>query len=138
MCIILDINCLGKFKNQNDKDMEPLRKWFYHKNGKFAYSPTKKFKKEWEKHSVLLIGWMRAGRLKKVPQEKVTAEEDKLRGKIISNDAHIIALARVAKATLLVSNDRDLHQDFKNNDLIGGSVYQNENHAKLLKPDLCP
>ena len=27
MCIILDVNRIGKFKNPTDEDMEPVRYW---------------------------------------------------------------------------------------------------------------
>jgi len=72
-----------------------------------------------------------------VPDQKITEE---LRtvidlGLCKSNDAHVIALARAAKARVLVSDDRDLFRDFKNPRLLNnprGKVYQRRQHAKLL------
>ena len=44
MCVILDTNMYGRFLNQKDADMEPVRDWV-EKHGKIAYSPTSKMKK---------------------------------------------------------------------------------------------
>ena len=40
----------------------------------------------------------------------------------VSNDEHIIALAKVSGARLLFTTDKDLMIDFKNRKLLGGSV----------------
>ncbi len=44
MCVILDTNTFGRFRNPEDEDLEPVRKWLNQKNGKIAYSNTEKFK----------------------------------------------------------------------------------------------
>ena len=49
MCAILDTNTFGRFRNQKNQDLEPVRKWLKEKNGKIVYSNTKKFKSEWKK-----------------------------------------------------------------------------------------
>ena len=62
-----------------------------------------------------------------------------------SNDAHVIALARVSGARLLFTNDRELQSDFKNRQILGGNIYttlRSENvtstHRRLLgRSDLC-
>ena len=65
-------------------------------------------------------------------------------GSCLSNDHHVIALARLGGADLLFSNDRKLHRDFKN--LVGGVVYTtrssggslNTTHKRLLaRRNLC-
>ena len=60
----------------------------------------------------------------------------------VSNDVHILALARAAGVRLLISLDRDLHRDFTNPQILRnprGKVYQNRQHAKLLnKPCKMP
>ena len=71
-------------------------------------------------------------------REKELNEE----GRCHSNDTHVIALAQITGARLLYSNDKDLHEDFKNKRLIDeprGKVYStNEDknftnaHEKLL------
>lgn len=69
-------------------------------------------------------------------------EEQKSRGqmRLVSNDLHIIALARVSGARLLYSEDWSLQQDFKNEHLVPkprGKVYSNKAHQHLLDQNLC-
>ena len=143
MCIILDTNTFGKFKNPTDEDMEPVWKWLDSKNGKIVYSNTKKFEDEWERGGMnhLRDQMMRAGQLKLV-SEGVEEKADELKGKITSNDEHIIALALMARVKVLVSyreGDRDLFTDFKNRELVGGKVYTKKSHARrMLTKDTCP
>ena len=93
---------------------------------------------------------MRAGTVIFIDNERVDGRTQKLvrEGNYKSNDPHIIALAQIGGARLLYSNDRDLHEDFKNRELIiqpKGRVYStllNKNfstsHKKLLaRTDLC-
>ena len=49
MCVILDTNTFGKFKNSADEDMAPVWKWLDNRNGKIVYANTKKFEDEWER-----------------------------------------------------------------------------------------
>ena len=72
----------------------------------------------------------------------------KLKGKIKSNDEHIIALALIAKVKVLVSyaeyesgrkGDSDLFDDFRDKNLVGGRVYTRKAHARrMLTKDTCP
>ena len=142
MCVILDTNTFGKFKNPTDEDMAPVWKWLDNRNGKIVYANTKKFEDEWERGGMshLRDQLMRAGKLKLV-SEGVQEKTDELEGKITSNDEHIIALALIAGVEVLVSyseGDRDLFADFKNRDLVRGKVYTKKNHAHLLTKDTCP
>lgn len=121
--------------------MDPVRKWLEgtrhtKRKGKLAYSPTPKFKKEVGKHRFerKLKEMRRAGILKEVPAAEVQEAERGLR-KLKSNDPHIVALAIAGNVSVLVSRDKDLHDDFKT--LTGGKVYQNKSHRHLLTPDLC-
>ena len=142
MCAILDANTFGKFKNPTDEDMAPVWKWLDNKNGKIVYSNTKKFEDEWEKGGMshLRDQMMRAGQLKLV-SEGVQEKADELEGDVVSNDAHIIALALIAGVKVLVSyreGDGDLFTDFKNRQLVGGKVYTRKAHARMLTKDTCP
>ena len=76
--------------------------------------------------------------IKIISPDIVQKKEDELRGKIKSNDEHIIALAIVTTAKLLLSKDKKLCMDFKNPDLVGGNVYKLAQAKKLLTPDACP
>lgn len=142
MCAILDANTFGKFRNSSDEDMAPVWKWLDNKNGKIVYSNTKKFEDEWERGGMshLRDQMMRAGQLKLV-SEGVQEKADELEGEIVSNDAHIIALALIAGVKVLVSyreGDRDLFADFKNRELVGGRVYTRKSHEHMLTKDTCP
>ena len=101
---------------------------------KIAYSNTKKFEQEWERGGVIgLIRLLRqSGQLKEIPSQAVEAKEDELNrtDTIRSDDRHIIALAIIANVKVLVSNDRRLHEDFKNRNLVSGRVYQTKSHSR--------
>ena len=72
-----------------------------------------------------------------IKKKQVLEKKHRLKSVVLkSNDAHILALAQAARAKLLCSSDIHLHEDFKK--IIGGSVYQNKTHIKLLKKDVCP
>ena len=142
MCIILDTNTFGKFRDLNDEDMAPLWQWLDNRNGKIVYTNTKKFEDEWERGGMshLRDQMMRAGQLKLV-SEGVQEKADELEGEIASNDEHIIALALVAGVNVLVSyreGDRNLFADFKNRELVGGRVYTRKSHEHMLTRDTCP
>ena len=142
MCVILDTNTFGKFRDLADEDMAPVWKWLDNRNGKIVYANTKKFEDEWERGGMshLRDQMMRAGQLKLV-SEGVEEKADELKGKIASNDEHIIALALIAEVKVLVSyreGDRNLFDDFKDKNLVGGKVYTRKSHARMLTKDTCP
>ncbi len=139
MCIILDANLFSEYL-QNTPDMAPVRQWLEgskRRRGKLAYSPTAKFRAEVRRHPFRdkLVELRRAGLLKEIPTAKVAEEEDKLPD-LKSDDPHVVALAVAGRVSVLVSKDRDLHQDFKGV-VKGGKVYQTAKHRRLLTPDLC-
>ena len=140
MCIILDVNSIGKFKNPTDEDMEPVRNWLERKNGKIVYAYTEQFNKEWDEGGgyQLRRDLQRRDKFKEIPAQDVQEKAVELEGKIESDDPHIIALAITAEVKVLVSNDRKLHEDFKNRNLVGGKVYQTKSHSRLLRNDTCP
>ena len=142
MCVILDVNSIGKFKDPADEDMEPVWDWLDRQNGKIAYASTKQFEAEWERGGGIQLRreLQRRNKLKEIPAQAVQAKADALEqtGELRSNDPHIIALAIIANVTVLVSNDRALHTDFKNPKLVGGKVYQTRTHRRLLRGDTCP
>lgn len=149
MCVIVDTNTLGRLKDLDDEDMEPVRDWLNSKNGKIVYTNTGKFKTEWKKAG--MERWsrerFRANQFRLVT-EGVQEKEDEIRDRIKSDDEHIIALALVAKVKILVSysnpyrglkGDMDLFDDFRDNNLVGGRVYTRKSHARrMLTRDTCP
>ena len=137
MCIILDANMFGRFDDPNNEDLKPVHRWLSKQYGKIVYSDTPTLRDEWKRGGSRLLERLRQdGSLKLVSRSDVEARRESLAGRIQSNDEHIVALALVAAAKVLVSNDQALHQDFKN--LVGGSVYQTKSHAHLLGTDTCP
>ena len=42
MCVILDANCFGNFKNLSNEEMQPVRDWL-RRSGKIVYSDTNKY-----------------------------------------------------------------------------------------------
>ena len=140
MCVILDVNNIGKFNEPADEDMKPVWNWLDRQNGKIVYSNTKKFEEEWERGGGIQLRreLQRRSKLKEIPAQDVQEKAAELEGKIESDDPHIIALAIIANVKVLISNDRRLHEDFKNRNLVGGSVYQTKSHSRLLRRDTCP
>ena len=141
MCLVLDASKYGDFLNPNDVDMKPVLNWIEKGMGKIAHARTLKIKNElgrYPKMEELFNEYNRAGLLKIVKNTDVDKREKELieSKSLSSNDSHIIALALVAKVKVLVSGDKDLHQDFKK--IAGGKVYQNKGHKRLLRRDACP
>ena len=90
------------------------------------------------------------GRVRDIPDSVVDAETETLAtGKICrSNDAHVLALARVSGARLLYTNDQALQEDFGDSQIVAnprGRVYTTRlrsdvrpTHRELLeRVDLC-
>jgi predicted nuclease of predicted toxin-antitoxin system len=78
-----------------------------------------------------------AGRARVIPSANVDEETEMVSrlGLCVSNDAHVIALARVADVRLLCSKDQALHRDFTNKKLLDrprAKVYQSRTHKRLL------
>ena len=140
MCVILDVNNIGKFNEPADEDMKPAWNWLDRQNGKIAYASTKKFEEEWERGGGIQLRreLQRRSKLKEISAQDVQEKAAELEGKIESDDPHIIALAIIADVKVLISNDRRLHEDFKNRNLVGGRVYQTKSHSRLLRKDTCP
>ena len=138
MCLILDTNKYGDFLAPGNQDMEPVRSWMKTKNGKIAYSPTEKMERELKKHGKMREQFDRyrdAQKLKLIPPNEVEQAMNSLQG-LQSDDPDIIALAQVSGVKLLVSNDENLHADFKA--IARGKIYQTSAHKRLLRNDLCP
>ncbi len=137
MCIVLDANLFGKFDDPHNEDMKPVHRWLNKQFGKVVYSDTPRLRTEWERGGSRVLERLRQdGSLRLVNSAEVEKMESTLEGEIQSDDGHIVALALVADVRVLVSNDRALHQDFKN--IVRGSVYQTQSHARLLRRDTCP
>lgn len=93
---------------------------------------------------------LRLGNAINIPDEMVAAETTALESRRIckSDDAHVLALARVSGARLLFTNDQALQEDFGNRAIIQeprGRVYTTRIHQEvrrthqnlLNRTDLC-
>lgn len=143
MCIIVDTNTFHKFKDPNNKDMEPVWTWLEKRGGKIAYADTEKLEEEWDKGGMrnLRNRLRQIGKLKVVSPQDVQEKADELKSEIESDDEDIIALAIIAKVKVLISyreGDSDLFDDFRDKKLVGGRVYTRKAHTHLLKKDTCP
>lgn len=141
MCVIIDADAFSKFKDPENEDMKPVWNWLNNKNGKIAYSNTKKIESEWNRAGMNKIRdeLRKAGKIKLESSEVTQQKENELKGKITSNDEHIIALAIIADVKVLISGgDAGLIKDFKDPNLVRGKVYLREQHTRLLTKDTCP
>ena len=143
MCIIVDTNTFHKLREPDDEDMEPVWTWLEKRDGRIAYSDIEKLEEEWNRGGMqnLRNRLRRTGKLKIVSSQDVEEKANELEGEIVSNDEYIVALALVAEVKVLVSyreGDRDLFEDFKNRQLVGGKVYTRKAHTRMLTKDTCP
>lgn len=143
MGIIVDSNISCEtLCNTDSVDFSPILKSVIKGRTKIIYGGTRLLEEYFETSKVMKIinSLDRAGKAKIIPKSVVDTEEEYVKslGICVSNDTHIIALARVSGARLLCSKDKDLHKDFKNKDLIDpkGSIYQGVNHLNLI-PAYC-
>ena len=97
----------------------------------------------------LISQFIKAGLVKQLNKEQIESKTKSIQNKglCISDDPHVIALAQISGARLLYSNDKNLHQDFKN--LLNkprGKIYSTlkskdftATHKNILKNShLCP
>ena len=137
MCVILDTNMYGRFLNQQDTDMEPVRDWM-ERYGKIAYSPTITMERELRKSPKMkarILEYRQAGKLKLIDKKEVDVTARELKN-LRSNDSHIVALAMCGNVKVLVSADNALRQDFIK--IAHGKIYQYKEQKHLLGKDTCP
>lgn len=139
MCLIVDSNCLSLVLTLAPcDDLQPLQEALFAKRASAAYGG--KLAREYltmGRFRRLLLELDRQGIFRKVSDTDVDAMTQKLdkEGCCTSNDAHIIALARVSGVRLVCSYDQDLHADFTNPNILSppGSVYQRASHLHLIR-----
>ncbi len=90
-----------------------------------------------------LAGLSRAGHAQFFPEEEIKNEARKLRKNkdLLSNDRHVLALARISGARILYTGDQDLMKDFTNKRVIDrprGKIYSSKHFEDLLRRYPCP
>jgi len=141
MCVIVDANVAADVFVHRLPDFKALLKWVEDGDGKLVFGG--RLAAELSKVSSvcnLLTELHRNGRAIRKSDAAVMAEERTVMAMALcgSNDAHVIALARVSGARVLCSHDKKLHADFKNKKLVPnprGRVYQSNHHARVLHHD---
>jgi len=138
MCMIVDANVLGMFLLQpKNPDTAPIHEWLQRGWGSIVYSTGGKFETDIDvRNRERLAGLVRAGRARLVPWEQVEPHEAGF-GNIRSDDPHVLALAHAAGVRLLYTRDYDLRGDFRDEKLIGGTIYRGRRDAGLLTDDAC-
>jgi len=139
VCVIVDANLTATFfNNPFAGDYAPVVRWITERDGRLVYGG--KLKAELEKSVAarrLLLAWWRAGRAHLVEDAPLASEEAVVAslGHCQSNDAHVVALARVSGARVLCTDDQPLMRDLRDQRLIArprGKIHRERTHAHLL------
>ncbi len=152
MCAILDNDvCAEVFGSKPNPAGEGFLDWLDKEHGRLVSGGQNK--RELDGNTKFQSWWQQAtlaGRVVEVDNKKVTQLQSQLEssGACQSNDAHIIALAQISGARLLYSNDKLLHKDFRNFQLISerrGKIYSTSKNTRftrhrraLLRKSHCP
>lgn len=137
MCVIVDMNVAARvFLKDGDPDFGNVKRAIL--SGKLPVVHGGQLTREYLEHwnvAQFVVELDRAGLSFRVPDQLVASEIDGIARNCISNDAHILALARASGARLLCSEDKKLHEDFGNSALIRpkGKVFQSNDHCHLLR-----
>lgn len=150
MCAILDANVAHEvFSEHQTEPGQAFFDWLNRRHGRLTVGG--KARRELARHRAAarwLLEGIRAGRVRSENDGEVDRLSDKLEDRCRSDDPHIIALAKISGARLLYSNDRALHQDFGDRELVNqprGKVFSTletprltDVHQGLLnRRDLC-
>lgn len=145
MCMIIDTDRLVAFAAET-VDAAPIHWWLRKLLGNLVYSTGGKFETELKRVPEAkrrLEEYQRAGRARFVPPDSLREEVAGLETSelVRSNDAHVLALARVSGARLLYTGDKALMEDFRDLEIVPrpkGRVYSRAGNKRLLTRDACP
>lgn len=139
MCIIID-NCVvvNVLLERNTKYCHILKALFDRKNKLIIGGLLKDEYLRNNNIRQIIKQLDQSGISKIIPKSEIEHEKQLVEdsGHCISNDTHIIALARVGGARVLCSDDAKLQADFKNPSLISaprGKIYKNARHKKIVE-----
>lgn len=151
MCAIIDANVASQLMGKDRS--EAARKFIAHiEAGRLMIVIGGKLRQELSRTPInaFIQQAILAQRARSVEDAEVDRQTGEIErsGECVSDDPHIIALARISGARLLYTNDRDLQQDFKNPTLVDrprGRIYTtlryeqfHSSHQGLLnRNDLC-
>ena len=147
MCLIIDANRGGDFANLQDPYLSPLLSWV-RKGGKIVSGG--KLELELSKIGIMremMLEWSRRGNLVRISSASIQNEINAL-CPIKSDDPHVVALARLSGARLIVTEDKKLISDLKDCTVVGfrRKIYKKDasrpanirNHRRMLAGLDCP
>ncbi len=128
-------------EERRNEDMQFIHDWLNANSGRIAYTTYGKYGKELFKMGIFkkwLSIYKNSQKAKLIdPDECAHAEKEFPPHKIISDDPHILALAKVGDIKILCTSDKKLKMDFEQH--IKGEVYETkEDEDALLNSPPCP
>src|SRR5262245_60635064 len=118
MCLVIDANVASDFNEPGD-DAKPVLQRVQKGSLRIVAGPPLKKELFKTKIRALYQQWLLAGKVVEFNDKQLEAAAGQIdQDIVVSNDIHILALARVSGARLLYSKDEPLHSDFKNNKII--------------------
>lgn len=139
MCLIVDANAApNAFAQPCTPDYAPVIGWLTGPKGMLVYGGHLSVELNRISCAADFIAQLvRAGRARPLDDDTVKNETQALRDRrvCVSDDEHVVALARLSGARVLCTADQALMSDFKNVALVPtpkGRVYQNATHKKIL------
>ena len=142
MCLVIDSNVSHELATAPpSRDAVPVIAWLKSRAGQLALGGKLTDELRKTQFRRLLLEFVRNGTAKIYPTAEVFAETRRLEllRACGSNDAHIVALARVAGCRLIFTRDQALQRDIKNKSLLDkprGKVYSSYQTKDLLRA--CP
>lgn len=140
MCIIVDVNMAESILLKGDAQLAgPVFTWLLKRGGRVVTGGKLARELAGNRRILPVLAELRrAGRLRVENEARVDAEELSVSetGLCRSNDAHVVALARVSGARTLCTNDHALMADFRRATLIDrprGSIYSRPGQGRLLR-----
>ena len=143
MCMIVDANKLGEFLScPSSEESGPIYKWMDRGWGVIVYSTDGRFREVGEGLRKKLSILSQSGKAILIDARNFLYDEEMLREDpdLISNDPHVLALARATGTRLLYTEDGDLIKDFKNKKFLDrprGKIYSSRANSRLLSKDSC-
>jgi hypothetical protein len=139
MCLIVDANlCSIVFKKTSNQSYKELRTAIF--SNRLTLLHGGKLTDEYARAGVLdvIASLSRSGRAVKISGTLIDAELELISGLCVSNDEHVIALARAdrKRAHLLCSDDEQLQTDFKTKSLVDkprGKIYSPTRHKESIR-----
>lgn len=138
MCMIVDA-CVVSHLTNKTTDGQPVLKWLLDGKAKSGMIIGGWLTAELYKAGLgeLLVLLKQAARLHEIEEAVLKNHESALRAskQRKSNDVHVLALARVSRARLVFTTDRNLGVDLKNKKLVPQtiSIYKNAGHSHLFR-----